>query len=742
VKATLTTRWLVAASSTLVVLFLFLASIAYENSRRAEEDSALISLDAVPGSIAAHQLRVATSSYVRNLAQAVLTEDPAVRATSLARTGLARDDFLHAVAQYERTMRIDPGQDRVLLDNLGRGFAELRAMRANLDQLIDAGNLAGARAYFEAEVMPSFTPLNEAADALLAYNQANTVTLADSIARRSRNLRATTLVALGMSLLCGAVLAINVLALRRERRAADAEERRLREILDNLGSLIGLCDIDGRIIEVNETALRASGVTRERLVGKLVQTRPWRTDNPGTHEQLQACIRRAAGGSSCRTDLEFRTTDGNTITLDFSCAPVRDETGNIRHLIISGIDVSERDKLRLQLLKAQRLEAIGTLSSGLAHDLNNILTPMLIAAGLLKSKVTEPRDLKVLTMIETGVLRGASIIRQLLAFGRGNKGPLGNVQLRHLVKDVAQIIQETFPRNIEFAYVAPPTLHPISGDPTQLHQLMLNLCLNARDAMPNGGKLTVTAENTELSDEDTRLHPPAKPGPYVKLVVTDTGVGMSPEVLERIFNPFFSTKAPGKGTGLGLSSVLSIAKGHGGFVTVDSAPGEGSTFVVCFPATHGAVTAEFLPATDTLPRGNGETILVVDDEPAIRQAVGEVLEAHNYRVVTAGNGDEAVRLFVQHRETIKLVLCDIQMPVMGGAELVRGLRVLEPKLKFVIMTGSSHGERRRALGELGAVDIVDKPCASSKLLELLHERLAPAGGNDGSDRTVGEDRLS
>ncbi len=719
-----TTLWLLGASSALLVLFLLLATFAYFNCRAAEEDSVLIGADAVPGSVAAHAIRVAASNCARHMVEAAITEDAAKRVERQGRAQQDEKEFAQAVERYQATMRINPGRDRALLEKIHAQFADFLHKRERFEQLIASGDRAAGRAYFENEVIPTFVPVTEGADALLAYNQTNAVALANAIAHRSRNMRATMLAALGMSLICGVILAINLSAWRKEQCVTRENEHRLRQILDNLSSLVGLCDTEGRLVEVNQTALTAAGVGREELIGRYLYETPWRQNSSEIQPRLKRCLQEAAQGTPSQFDVDFRTTDGRIITLDFRCDPIRDEKGKVRRLLVSGIDVTDRDKMKQQFLKAQRMEAIGTLASGLAHDLNNILAPMLMAAGLLKLKLDAPRDRNIATMIENSVQRGAGIIRQLLAFGRGSESAHGSLQLRHLVKDVAHIIQETFPRNIDFDYQAPPALTPVSGDPTQLHQVLLNLCVNARDAMPDGGKLRLIAEDAMVSAEMARAHAPAKPGSYVKITVADTGEGMSRQVLDRIFDPFFTTKAPGKGTGLGLPSVLSIVKGHQGFLTVESEPGRGSTFTVFLPTASQPAASQTAPPSDNLPCGSGETILLVDDESAIRNAMREMLEMHQYRVVTAENGEEAVRLFVENRAAIKLVLCDIQMPVMSGTDLVRALRVLEPSLKFVIMTGSSYGDKREELNSLGVTEVLEKPYETRRLLTLLYQKLA------------------
>lgn len=393
------------------------------------------------------------------------------------------------------------------------------------------------------------------------------------------------------------------------------------------------------------------------------------------------------------------------------------------NLVSLNLESEERRVLQEQFLRVQRMEAIGTLASGLAHDLNNILAPMLMAAGLLKMKLTAPGDQKIVAMIESGAQRGTGIIRQLLTFGRGLEGARTSVQIRHLIKDITHIVQETFPRNIEFEYSAPATLWPVQADFTQLHQVLLNLSVNARDAMPQGGRLNLAAENVRLEEGSAALASTAVPGPYVRLTLTDTGEGIPPAIINRIFDPFFTTKPVGKGTGLGLSSVLSIVKNHDGFLKVASEPGKGTTFDIYLPAMDAPAAAADETTADQLPRGRGQLVLLVDDEPAMQDATREMLELHGYRIVTAANGEAAVKRFLEHRGAVRLVVTDVEMPVMGGIELIRSLRIVDKGLQFVVLSGSITEERLAELKELGIECVLGKPCEAGQLLRALHQSL-------------------
>jgi len=376
-----------------------------------------------------------------------------------------------------------------------------------------------------------------------------------------------------------------------------------------------------------------------------------------------------------------------------------------------------------KFLRTQRLEAIGTLSSGIAHDLNNILAPMLLVSPFLKGKLKDPKDVGLLTMIEQGAQRAANIIKQLLTFSRGIEGMRGSVQTRHLLKEMLAIMRETFPREIEVVEEISADLWPINADTTQIHQVLMNLCVNARDAIHAGGKITLSAENIYISENEIGGSPAMKPGVYVRLTVTDTGEGIPRENLDRIFEPFFTTKEIGKGTGLGLSTVLGIVKSHEGFVTVYSEPGLGTSFKIHLPAIVGA-TDDITAATPASRCGRQELILIVDDEAALRQALRLALENSNYRVLVAVDGREAIKLFLANRGSVRLVLTDIMMPGMNGVALIRALRALEPRLRVVAVSGLTDQDRRGELAALGVTNTLSKPCSADEILEAIHRELA------------------
>jgi PAS domain S-box-containing protein len=407
--------------------------------------------------------------------------------------------------------------------------------------------------------------------------------------------------------------------------------------------------------------------------------------------------------------------------------PVRNGDGSVTRCVGVAEDITESKKLQEQFFHAQRMEAVGTLAGGIAHDLNNILAPILMAPALLREYARSDPERQLLDLIERSAQRGSHVVRQLLTFSRGSGGERVGVKLSTLLAEMVGIMRETFPRDIVIEDAAPPDLCPVLGDPTQLHQVIMNLCVNARDAMPNGGTLSLEAKNVELSAADVEERPSAVPGPHVAIIVKDTGEGIAPANLERIFDPFFTTKAPTKGTGLGLSTVLGIVRSHRGFVVVKSRLGRGTTFTIYLPAAAAAVVIPAGPAAAAAPGGHGEFILVVDDEELIRTATRLVLESHGYRVLTASDGAEGLAIFVENRADVRLVLTDLMMPVMGGVTLIHALHVLEPSVKVLATSGLTDQENYAKLTALGVDGIIPKPCDSNELLRIIAVQLARAG---------------
>jgi two-component system cell cycle sensor histidine kinase/response regulator CckA len=392
----------------------------------------------------------------------------------------------------------------------------------------------------------------------------------------------------------------------------------------------------------------------------------------------------------------------------------------------SGPDAGAKKRLDEQFLRTQRLESIGMLASGIAHDLNNVLAPIILAAPVLREHATNPEDLRIITSLEKSAERGVELVRQILSFAHGAGNSQQVVQIQHLMKDALSVTNETFPKNIRVIETIPTNLWPVMADPTQVHQVILNLCVNARDAMPGGGTLSLGAENCLLDEVTARKIDGGRPGAWTVLYVEDSGTGIPAEALSHIWEPFFTTKGEGKGTGLGLSTVRSIVANHNGFITLKTQPGRGTTFRVYLPAAElkanvGVIDAA-APKED---RGNGELVLVVDDEPQIRDITAAMLSRNGYRVLTAGDGAEAVALFATRSGEISVLITDLIMPNLDGAALANIALHLNPRLKVLAMSGLSSANRTGKTERFGGAFLF-KPFKLQALLAAVGALLHPA----------------
>jgi signal transduction histidine kinase len=378
-------------------------------------------------------------------------------------------------------------------------------------------------------------------------------------------------------------------------------------------------------------------------------------------------------------------------------------------------DITEQKRLAAQLQRAQRLESLGTIASGIAHDLNNVLTPIGLVVDLLPELGEPFQQQALLQTLRHSVERGGALIQQILSFARGKDGDRQPVQLRRIVIETTQILKQTLPRSIAIVVDIPTDLWSVVGDETQLGQVVLNLAVNARDAMPDGGHLRFAAANVTLNEETMGQHLGARPGRHVMLAVADSGCGIEPEVIERIFDPFFTTKALGDGTGLGLSTVLEIVHRHAGFLDVESHVGSGSTFKVYLPASDVPVAAN--DPERPLPAGHGELILVVDDEGSIREIATATLEAFGYRALAAADGAEAVGVYARLKDEIAAVVVDLMMPAIDGTTTMRALRNINPDVRVVAMSGL------RPPSE--TCPFLGKPFTARQLLEAISGVLSP-----------------
>ena len=512
-----------------------------------------------------------------------------------------------------------------------------------------------------------------------------------------------------------------------ERRQIEAQLRhsqaRTQAILDSaIDAVIGF-DERGFIQEVNPASETMFSCSRMEFIGQSLVDFLF---PPGVRETVQkevddVRLRSSPNIGRRGREIMARHPSGGEFPVELVITHAKFDGGSISTAQIR--DMTAQKQLEQQFLRAQRLESIGTLASGVAHDLNNILTPILLSVPLLYEDLSPEQREVILGTIEISAQRGTDIVKQVLTFARGVEGERMPLPPLPLLQDIIRISRDTFPKNLEIVQSHAAKVWNVIGDSTQLHQILLNLCLNARDAMPEGGVMKLHAENVQVDEQYAAAFMDAKPGPYVLLRVSDTGGGIRPEVLNRIFDPFFTTKSASQGTGLGLSTVLGIVKSHGGFLNVRSTLGQGTSFEVFLPASLDAVSAT--PAEDLTPprRGKGEMVLVVDDEESIRVITQATLQQHGYRVITAEDGPAAIALFADRRNDIDLVLTDLVMPYLDGIALARAVRKIKPDTKILVTFDDGSEPRLGELNSLGITDILNKPCSSLKMLRAVSEVL-------------------
>jgi PAS domain S-box-containing protein len=507
-----------------------------------------------------------------------------------------------------------------------------------------------------------------------------------------------------------------------EQKRAQEQIAEQAAFLDKARDAILVRDLEGRILYWNNGAECVYGWGREEVIGRDIGSLLY-TD-PKKFEEANGLTINHGEWSG---ELKHQTMNRGEITVEARWTLIRDNGGQPKAVLAINTDVTEKKKIEAQFMRAQRMESIGTLAGGIAHDLNNILSPIMMSVDILKSITKNAQATSILETVEIASNRGADIVRQVLSFARGLEGQRIEVQPKHLLKDIASIIKDTFPKDIRFRFSIPNDTWTILGDPTQLHQILLNLCVNARDAMQDGGNLTVGAENCPLDEHYAAMNIHAKVGRYVTISVTDSGTGIPPAILDKIFEPFFTTKDVHKGTGLGLSTVMAIVKSHEGFVNVYSEPGKGTTFKVYLPAREiSSEGGEQEPVAASLPRGNGETVLVIDDEASIRTITGQTLEAFGYRVLAATDGAEAVAIYAEHKKEIAVVLTDMMMPVMDGPATIHALMRLNPAIKIIAASGLNANGGVAKVTSAGIKHFLTKPYTAGTLLRTLRAILDEA----------------
>jgi PAS domain S-box-containing protein len=506
------------------------------------------------------------------------------------------------------------------------------------------------------------------------------------------------------------------------RRRAEEQIAEQASLLDQTQDAIIVRDLEGRILFWNKGAERMYGWTSQEVKG--IDLDGFLEKNPKKFSEVNNLTIKNDEWSG---ELQHFTRDGTELTIESRWTLIRGQDGQPKSTLAINTDITDRKKIEGQFLRSQRMESIGTLAGGIAHDLNNILAPILMSIELLKTPSDSSEKKTILDTIEGSAKRGADIVRQVLSFARGMEGERIEVQPKQLLKDLALIIRDTFPKDIRLNFSVPGDSWTILGDPTQIHQVLLNLCVNARDAMPNGGNLSISVENCILDEQYLAMNLQAKSGRYLKFIVTDSGMGIPATLIDKIFEPFFTTKELNKGTGLGLSTVAAIVKSHGGVINVYSDRGKGTVFTIYLQAMEISSQARKEQTEHAnLPRGNDELILVVDDEVPLLTITSRTLTTFGYRVLTAVDGADALGIYLQHKNEISAVVTDMMMPVMDGPAMIHALIKINPAIKIVAASGlNMNGSVAKASGE-GVKHFLTKPYTAGTLLKTLRTILDEA----------------
>jgi PAS domain S-box-containing protein len=518
-----------------------------------------------------------------------------------------------------------------------------------------------------------------------------------------------------------------VQAVERAMESAAAARERIRDaekiheqamLLDRAQDAICLFDMAHTILYWNSSAVRLYGWTTAEALGRNANELLFRDDRAAHVAALKSIISKG----DWQGQLQQVTRDGRQIIVESRWSLVRGRGGEPKSMLVINSDITEKKQIEAQLLRTQRMDSIGALAGGIAHDLNNCLTPVMLGIALLEQESPSPAAAKMLEIMRASTQRGVDMVRQILTFARGAGGDRTVLQLGPLIKDMTRLAEETFPRSVNIESTVGPNLAAVTGNATQLSQVLLNLCVNARDAMPEGGHLRIAAETVVLDEASARSRQ-LPPGLHVRLSVRDTGHGMPPRVLEKIFEPFFTTKDHGKGTGLGLSTVMGIVKTHGGSIEAESETGRGTTLTVYLPAAQQAVCFADDHRRPEVPKGHGELVLLVDDEAAVLEVTRLLLESFGYNVVTAHNGEEALAIYRQDPAGFDVVVTDMMMPTMNGEETITALRQMDPTVKVVGISGLGPNTPLVSAGQTLGNAFLRKPFTTTDLLGTLHRVL-------------------
>lgn len=512
-----------------------------------------------------------------------------------------------------------------------------------------------------------------------------------------------------------------------ERKASESNLRLLTATLEAAANAILITDPTGTILWVNRAFTNLTGYEREQSIGQNPRLlKSWEHDQH-FYDNLWSTIK---SGRVWQGELKNRKKDGTLYDEDMTITPVLSGSGEITNFIAIKQDVSEKKKLEAQYRQAQRLEAVGRLAGGIAHDFNNVLSVIIGFSDLSLEKL-EPDHSVVgyLRNVKTAANRAASLVTQLLAFSRQQVVYPRIIDLNVLVRNVENLLQRLLGEDISIIVKATMPLGSIKADIGQLEQVLMNLVVNARDAMADGGQITIETRNVDLDESYQREHEPVQPGQYVMLSVSDTGSGMDEKTKAHIFEPFYTTKGPGRGTGLGLATVYGIVKQSGGYIWVYSEPGIGTTFKLYFPLVGGAPEVFIKPSEQTEVRGGSATILLVEDDEAVRELIAVMLRNAGYTVMDASTPEAAIELAASQSAKIDLLLSDIVMPSISGNRLVVLLRMSRPALRVILMSGYAAETFARQAPVPAGVTFIEKPFTRDSLLIAIRSTLDGEGEN-------------
>ncbi len=526
-------------------------------------------------------------------------------------------------------------------------------------------------------------------------------------------------IALVLTLLVGGGAVVFIMLLARNERSSQTL-REQASLLDKAQDAILVTDLDRRLTYWNKSAERLYGWSTDEAIGKIVTQLFYPT---GDARDVKDAYEQVMSRGEWTGELQPQTKSGKRVTIESRWTLVRNAAGDAQSILSINTDVTDRRELEQQFYRAQRLDSIGTLAGGIAHDLNNVLSPIMMGMSFLRDRLRDPDSREIIDTMSTSAQRGAEMVSQVLSFARGQEGKRVEIRAADLIADVVRIARDTLPKTIEILTPVDPDLPSILGDPTQCHQVLLNLCVNARDAMPNGGQLRLSAA-TETIAPHHELPTELTPGRYVVIRVEDTGVGIPQHLIDKIFDPFFTTKEQGKGTGLGLSTSQTIVRNHGGHIRVFSELGRGTRFHVYFPVAPAPAPASAIAQQMATPKGNGQTLLIVDDEDSVRRVLSSTLERAGYKVLQAANGKEALTIYNDSGPSIAVVIIDMTMPVLGGLPTMRELVKINPDVRIIAASGI-HDNEATAKSIGGQVkEFLAKPFNSERLLRAVATAVA------------------